>query len=295
MSTSNPSAPYFERVASQWDTLRSGYFTDAVREAAIRMAYLHPEMTVADVGAGTGFVALGLAPLAKHVNVLDASPQMLEVAKKNLAKFENVEFHHADGLALPLKESSQDTVFANMYLHHCPDPQAAIHEMVSTLRPGGRIVITDMDMHPYEWLKQEMSDIWLGFDRDQIRSWFEQAGLVNIIVDSTGQCCQSECKSSDGEQADISIFVAAGTKKISAHETVKASYAAHAMNENCGCSDASCCSPGEVSLDNSTKVTWNSGYSASEEAEIPSDAVSISLGCGNPIAMAGLREGENSA
>jgi len=59
--SSNPSAAYFEKVAGQWDELRTGYFTEAVRAAAIRKAYLHPEMTVADVGAGTGFVAAGLA------------------------------------------------------------------------------------------------------------------------------------------------------------------------------------------------------------------------------------------
>ncbi|MGA2490720.1 MAG: methyltransferase domain-containing protein, partial [Anaerolineales bacterium] len=96
MNVSNPPAPYFEKVAGQWDNLRSGYFTEAVRESAIQKAYLHPEMTVADVGAGTGFVAAGLAPMVKHVHVLDGSPEMLEIAKKNLAKFKNVEFHIVD-------------------------------------------------------------------------------------------------------------------------------------------------------------------------------------------------------
>ena len=85
MTTSNPSAAYFEKVASQWDDLRAGYFTEAVREAAIGKAYLHPEMTVADVGAGTGFIAAGLAPLVKHVHVLDGSAAMLDVARSNLA------------------------------------------------------------------------------------------------------------------------------------------------------------------------------------------------------------------
>ena len=65
MNTSNPSASYFDKVAPQWDNLRAGYFTEAVREAAIRKAYLHPGMTVADVGTGTGFIAPGLAPLVK--------------------------------------------------------------------------------------------------------------------------------------------------------------------------------------------------------------------------------------
>ncbi len=86
MTTSNPSSPYFEKVAGQWDDLRSGYYTEGVRIAAIQKAWLHPEMTVADVGAGTGFVTAGLAPLVKRVHVLDGSGAMLDVARKNLAR-----------------------------------------------------------------------------------------------------------------------------------------------------------------------------------------------------------------
>jgi arsenite methyltransferase len=230
--------------------------------------------------------------LVKHVHILDGSPQMLEVARKNLAKFDNLEFHLADGLALPLPDASLDAAFANMYLHHCPDPFAAICEMARILRPGGRLVITDMDAHTYEWLRTEMADVWLGFERAQIRTWFEQAGLVNVVVDCSGQNCQSDTKSAQGEHADIGIFVAAGTKRVSAHASVQASYAAQALGESCGCSDSSCCSPGVVSLEDVGTVAWNSGYSLEEKSEIPAEAAEISLGCGNPLAMAGLRPGE---
>ena len=299
MTTTNPSAPYFDKVAGQWDELRTGYFNEAVRAAAIRKAYLHPDMVVADVGAGTGFMASGLAPLVKHVHVLDGSTGMLEVAKKNLEQFQNVEYHLADGLAIPLREASLDAAFANMYLHHCPDPFASIQEMVSILRPGGRLVITDLDAHEHEWLRTEMADVWLGFERGQIRKWFEEAGLVNLVVDCTGQSCtsskngdRSESTGETGEHANISIFVAAGTKRIRAHELVQSNYAAQALGTGCGCSNSSCCSPGVVSLDEIGKVDWNTNYSADEKAEIPAEAAEISLGCGNPLAMAGLREGE---
>ncbi len=291
MTTTNPSQPYFEQVAGQWDELRTGYFREAVRDAAIAKAYLHPKMHVADVGAGTGFLASGLAPLVEKVHLLDGSAAMLDVARKNLEQYTNLEFHTADGLSLPLPDSSLDAVFANMYLHHCPDPLAALREMMRILRPGGRLVLTDMDAHTHEWLKTEMADIWLGFERDQIRAWFDEIGLVNVIVDCTGESCQSDCQSQAGEHADISIFVAAGSKRIVARELVQASYAARALGGDCGC-DSGCCSPGTISLDEIGTVNWDGGYTPADKADIPAESADFSLGCGNPLAMASLKEGE---
>ncbi len=201
---------YFSQVAEQWDDVRAGYFGEAVREAAMAKAGLKPDWEVADVGTGTGFMAHGLAARVRKVYGLDASAEMLAVAGRNLAAFDNVELRHCDGAALALPDASVDAVFANMYLHHCPDPLAAIHEMARLLRPGGRLVITDADRHDHEWMRTEMADVWLGFDRGQIRAWFAAAGLGDVEVDCTGSDC---CATSEGgTAAAISIFVASGTK-----------------------------------------------------------------------------------
>ena len=141
MSMAQASSEYFQRVANRWDAISAGYFGTAVRDAAIAKSYLRADMTVADIGAGTGFLAAGLAPLVRLVHVVDASPEMLAVARQNLNAFANVEYHQADGLSLPFADASLDAVFANMYLHHIPQPGDAIREMLRVLRPGGRLVM----------------------------------------------------------------------------------------------------------------------------------------------------------
>ena len=58
--------------------------------------------------------------------------------------------------------------------------------------------------------------MWLGFERKDLRAWFRAAGLVNIIVDGTGETCSSKSQSCVGEgMADISIFVATGSRRVS--------------------------------------------------------------------------------
>jgi ubiquinone/menaquinone biosynthesis C-methylase UbiE len=208
--TNIPSNPYFAVVAEQWDEIRSDYFTEHLRDAAIAKAQLPPRAVVADVGTGTGFVAAGLASRAARVVGFDASPEMLAVARRNLAQFDNVEFREAAGDRLPVTDEMFDGVFANMYLHHAPDPLATIKEMARVLRPGGVLCITDLDTHDHEWQREQMADLWLGFERDDIRRWFAEAELHDIDVD----CAEGTCSACgpDGEVQPLSIFVAIGRK-----------------------------------------------------------------------------------
>jgi arsenite methyltransferase len=73
-------------------------------------------------------------------------------------------------------------------------------------------------------------------------------------------------------------------------EQVRKRYAEAALavikGTTAGCGEDSCCTPGaEVSFGSSL-------YSADEQGELPEEAVLASLGCGNPLAVADLHEGE---
>ncbi|MFN2123146.1 MAG: class I SAM-dependent methyltransferase [Candidatus Promineifilaceae bacterium] len=201
---------YFAQVANDWDRLRSGYFTEAMRDAAIQKAGLRQHAVVADVGTGTGFVLQGLLGKAKSLVGFDESPDMLDVARRRFASTPEVHFQLTDGRTLPAPDNSFDAVFANMYLHHTPDPAAAVREMTRILEPGGKLIITDLDSHDQEWMREAMADRWLGFEREVVCSWFEAAGLLHVDIDCADGTC--DCSALEGNPIALSIFIAAGQK-----------------------------------------------------------------------------------
>jgi ubiquinone/menaquinone biosynthesis C-methylase UbiE len=118
---------------------------------------LRPGMRCLDVGCGGGDVAFDLAqnvgPSGRVVGV-DFDETKLELARHDAAKgqLENVEFRRldiaADALALGTGglEPGFDVVYARFLLTHLQDPANAIAKMRRTLRPGGILVVEDIDM-----------------------------------------------------------------------------------------------------------------------------------------------------
>jgi ArsR family transcriptional regulator len=172
---------FFESVGPEWDALRKVFNDDALRARAI--AHLvDAELVVADIGTGTGVLAVELARLGLRVVAIDNSARMLEAARAKIARegLSGIELRQGGAGALPLADAEVDAALAHMVLQHLPSPSEAICEMARAVKPGRSVVVVDFVHHEHEWMRQELGVSWLGFGQEELRSWFEAATLINF-------------------------------------------------------------------------------------------------------------------
>ena len=93
-----------------------------------------------DLGCGSGRWARLVAPRVGKLHCIDPS-EAIEVARRNLAGLDNVEFHRASADDIPLADGSQDFGYCLGVLHHIPDLERALQDAVRKLKPGAQMLI----------------------------------------------------------------------------------------------------------------------------------------------------------
>ncbi|KPL16089.1 MAG: hypothetical protein AMS26_05890 [Bacteroides sp. SM23_62] len=202
---------YFDEIASQWDSMSKEFYSEKVRESILSMIIPEPGHMIADLGAGTGFVTEGLKDGPASIIAIDKSGEMLKHMKAKFRDSTNIDYRTGDANHLPVKDNIIDYALANMYLHHVDNPPNAIREIYRILKSGGKVILTDLDAHNFEFLKKEHHDLWLGFSHDEMESWLRAAGFINVHVNPIEEyCCANSVK--PDKHAKISIFLATGDK-----------------------------------------------------------------------------------
>src|SRR4029079_6737554 len=148
------------------------------------LGHLLPELEIADLGCGEGYLTIEASRFARRVIAIDRSDAVLERARASARRrrVKNVEWKRGELEKLPLKDAIVDVALLSQALHHAADPTKALGEAVRILRPGGRVLVLELRRHEEHWVRDRLGDTWLGFEDDELRTLLDNAGLTAVKV-----------------------------------------------------------------------------------------------------------------
>lgn len=126
---------------------------DLVARVRRLLAPLRGDERALDVGCGAGALAYALAPLVGEVVGIDASEELVNVAREHAPP--GCTFVVGDAEALPFPYGDFDLVGCLRVLHHVRRPELVVAEVARVTRPGGTILLADQlgDIDPMRSLE----------------------------------------------------------------------------------------------------------------------------------------------
>jgi arsenite methyltransferase len=160
-------------------------------------AGLQPGETVLDLGSGGGldcFLAAKQVGESGHVIGVDMTPEMLERARLAASRLgvRNVEFHQGYLESLPVEDASVDVVISNCVINLSPDKPQVFREVFRTLRPGGRVAVSDIVTNgPLPEALQKDMEAWGAcvagaLDVSEYTTGLSEAGFTDVKVQPKG-------------------------------------------------------------------------------------------------------------
>ncbi|MGE0713138.1 MAG: arsenite methyltransferase [Planctomycetota bacterium] len=190
------------------------------------IAALQPGQVVLDLGSGGGFDCFLAGPKVGaegRVIGVDMTPEMLSRARANLAGYrertglDNVEFRLGEIEHLPVADQSVDVVLSNCVINLSPDKAQVWRDVARVLRPGGRVVVSDIALlRPLPEEISTMVQALIGCVagavlQGEYRAMVEAAGLERVEVVSKPEFVQAVSSGDDPLYAPILAKLPAGT------------------------------------------------------------------------------------
>lgn len=172
---------FFARVANDHDRPGAEYLPRGnIETQMLDLAGPGPFNYMVDLGTGTGRILEIFANRVARGSGIDSNPEMLRVARHNLADdtLSHLTVRQGDLHATPLEAGLSDLVTVHQVLHYLDRPGDAILEAARLLLPGGHIIIVDFDSHDREEFRDKYAHRRLGFSDSEIAQWMREVGLT---------------------------------------------------------------------------------------------------------------------
>ena len=171
------SKEFFAGVAAQWTKLRAELYGQNFGTSAM-LAMLPPDITVADLGCGTGQIARELATHVKRVIAVDHSPEMLSAARKLLAGVQNAQVVESELDRLAIDSEAVDAALMILSLTYVHEPAVAMTQAARIIKRGGRLIVVDLLPHDRDDFRRTVGQLRPGIARAELERWAKAAGLT---------------------------------------------------------------------------------------------------------------------
>jgi len=172
----------------------------------------HSGLAILELGCGTGLVGLRYAEKAASLDMVDASPAMLDVLRtKDEARASRVTVHEGTLSMLvgqAVAPESADWIISNMALHHVKDIQALIGELHRLIKPGGRVTIGELETEPGTFHAPDVVP-HNGFDPYELSRLFEKG---EFTPNKTHTFLTMPREDNDGVTRSYSAFILDATR-----------------------------------------------------------------------------------
>lgn len=198
-------AAFFRRRATEWDQIRDELLGPSDHVSRL-VSLLEGTGTLVDLGTGTGVLLERLAPHVDRLIGIDASPEMLELARHRTSSspLQNSDLRLGTLEHLPLSDGEADGMIANLVLHHVAQLEPVLREMRRGLTAGGRLVIVELTDAADEAFWQSLGAQWPGFRIDDLCSLVERSGFrISRVEEPVGtlRAAQVTTAASNGHRA----------------------------------------------------------------------------------------------